>query len=231
MPCAEAPAMELTQDGQLILKSDHTLCVDTHTAGESCNWQRQCLAGWWPCETARAHTWHRGKLANGSTDNTLRNFRDCYSDDGTDCYQSANGGAPSGAELCLQLAAPTGPLTAVPAGYFPHTLASCSRSTDDREQWVFTTDGKLRNPRASWHEDLCLGAVPPPTVEGIDQYMVGDAMMAAPVLVAGARSRSVYFPIGASYRHHFTNETFKGGTTVEVAAPLDHFPLFHVSRE
>ena len=73
---------------------------------------------------------------------------------------------------------------------------------------------------------MCLGSAPSRTVVGLDQYMVGDTMMAAPVLVAGARSRKVYFPHGATWVHHFTNESFAGGSTAEVEAPLEHFPLF-----
>ena len=61
-----------------------------------------------------------------------------------------------------------------------------------------------------------------------DQYMFGRHFMAAPVHAMGARNRSVYFPQGAAYTHFFTNETFQGGATVTVDAPLDHFPLFKV---
>ena len=42
----------------------------------------------------QAHKWHRGKYNNGTDDSTLRNYRDCYSKDGTNCFQGANGGAP-----------------------------------------------------------------------------------------------------------------------------------------
>ena len=59
-----------------------------------------------------------------------------------------------------------------------------------------------------------------------DQYMMGDRYMVAPILELGQRNRSVYFPKGASWVHFFTNETYQGGTTVTVDAPLEHFPLF-----
>lgn len=58
------------------------------------------------------------------------------------------------------------------------------------------------------------------------RYMMGDDWMAAPVLNLGQRSRDVYFPLGADWIHHFTNVTYKGGTTASVAAPLTQFPLF-----
>ena len=52
-------------------------------------------------------------------------------------------------------------------------------------------------------------------------------MMAAPVLAAGARQHLVYFPVGADWQHHYTGVMYKGGTTVLVDAPLEHFPLFY----
>eukprot|EP01051_Picozoa_sp_SAG22_P006270 SAG22_NODE_404_length_11005_cov_8.751788_7_plen_337_part_00 len=230
MPCAEAPAMELTAKGQLRLTDQPTLCVDSHTATTACGWQRQCLVGWWPCEDgAAAHTWHRGTDKSGKPDSTLRNFRDCYSSDGEVCFQGANGGAQSGGEHCLQvvdhksaLESSSGDSGGAPP-YIPHTMSDHCSATDTSVQWVFNADGKLESGHL---EGMCLGAVAPPAVQGIDQYMVGDSMMAAPVLVAGARSRQVYFPAGASWRHHFTNKTYAGGETADVEAPLDHFPLF-----
>jgi alpha-glucosidase len=58
-----------------------------------------------------------------------------------------------------------------------------------------------------------------------DQFMVGDALMAAPILHAGERGREVYLPEGIWY-------DFWTGTRLESAgfrrfdAPLDHLPLF-----
>ena len=60
----------------------------------------------------------------------------------------------------------------------------------------------------------------------IDQYMMGDDFMAAPVLNLGQRARDVYFPIGADWTHHYTAKVYKGGTTASVEAPLNTFPLF-----
>jgi len=60
----------------------------------------------------------------------------------------------------------------------------------------------------------------------IDQYMMGDDYMAAPVLNLGQRARDVYFPIGADWTHHYTSTVYKGGTTASVEAPLNTFPLF-----
>lgn len=229
----------------------------------------------------QAHKWHRGKYNNGTDDSTLRNYRDCYSKDGTNCFQGANGGAPSGGELCLQLQKPD-----------HHTLGHCMKLPSSAyEQWVFTADGKLQVKT----QTIDLAAVNSlPYVISAAQPAVIYAMPAEPeqqavpwryaapaggghrpvhgwrfddggagkhrliisrcvcgfrrysvlfillhdillfsllqVLVAGARSRQVYFPLGASYRHYFTGANYSGGTTASVAAPLDHFPLFYVVK-
>lgn len=61
-----------------------------------------------------------------------------------------------------------------------------------------------------------------------DAFMFGPAFLVAPVLELGARSRAVYFPGGeaATWRHHYTQQVYRGGSNVTVAAPLSHFPLF-----
>jgi alpha-glucosidase len=58
-----------------------------------------------------------------------------------------------------------------------------------------------------------------------DEFMVGDELLCAPVLKAGATSRDVYLPAGEWY-DYFTNEKYKGGQHVLVQAPLDKVPLF-----
>ena len=60
----------------------------------------------------------------------------------------------------------------------------------------------------------------------IDQYMMGDDYMAAPILNLGQRSRMVYFPEGADWTHHYTSKVYKGGSTEMIPAPLNEFPLF-----
>jgi alpha-glucosidase len=65
-----------------------------------------------------------------------------------------------------------------------------------------------------------------PKIRGIDDcYLLGDAMLVAPVLHEGAVSRSVYLPAGQWY-DFWTNECLEGGQTVEVTAPLERLPLF-----
>lgn len=58
-----------------------------------------------------------------------------------------------------------------------------------------------------------------------DAYLVGDALLVAPVLEAGAIKRQVYLPEGAWF-DFWTNELIIGKRTVEVVAPLERLPLF-----
>jgi alpha-D-xyloside xylohydrolase len=58
-----------------------------------------------------------------------------------------------------------------------------------------------------------------------DQYMFGDKYLVAPVLEAGARSRSVYLPAG-EWKNVETGEILTGGKRVDVAAPLEIIPVF-----
>ena len=59
-----------------------------------------------------------------------------------------------------------------------------------------------------------------------DQYMFGSRYLAAPVMEAGARSRSVYFPAGTAWKNVETGEIITGGQRTSVAAPLDVIPVF-----
>jgi alpha-D-xyloside xylohydrolase len=59
-----------------------------------------------------------------------------------------------------------------------------------------------------------------------DQYMFGRDLLVAPVMEAGLQSRPVYLPAGAKWTNTWTGETFAGGQTVEVPAPLETIPLF-----
>ncbi len=59
-----------------------------------------------------------------------------------------------------------------------------------------------------------------------DQFMFGPDALVAPVLHAGARSRPVYLPAGASWTDAWSGQTYAGGTTLTVDAPLERIPLF-----
>jgi alpha-glucosidase len=58
-----------------------------------------------------------------------------------------------------------------------------------------------------------------------DEYMVGDALLAAPVLRPGQRQRDVYLPKGTWY-DFWSDERLTGGKDVTAAAPLDRVPLY-----
>ncbi|WP_018884480.1 glycoside hydrolase family 31 protein [Paenibacillus massiliensis] len=59
-----------------------------------------------------------------------------------------------------------------------------------------------------------------------DQYTFGPDLLVAPVLREGRRSRQVYLPAGISWKNAYSGDTLEGGCTIEVAAPLEHIPLF-----
>lgn len=58
-----------------------------------------------------------------------------------------------------------------------------------------------------------------------DQYMFGAKYLVAPVMEAGARSRSVYLPAG-QWRNVDTAEVLTGGQRITVPAPLEVIPVF-----
>ncbi len=65
-----------------------------------------------------------------------------------------------------------------------------------------------------------------PDIRAIDDcYLLGDAVLVAPVIRPGAVSRRVYLPAGEWY-DYWTNEPLEGGEFHEVPAPLERLPLF-----
>lgn len=63
------------------------------------------------------------------------------------------------------------------------------------------------------------------TVNLDDQFMVGDALLAAPVVRAAQREREVYLPAGTWF-DYWTGQRLDGGRMLRVDAPLDHLPLY-----
>lgn len=57
------------------------------------------------------------------------------------------------------------------------------------------------------------------------QWLLGDAVLVAPVVAEGAASREVYFPAGC-WEHAETGARHAGPASVEVAAPLFSLPYF-----
>ena len=59
-----------------------------------------------------------------------------------------------------------------------------------------------------------------------DQYMLGEDLLVAPVLEAGAKNRSVYLPAGADWRNLNDGLVYDGGQRIVMAAPIDAIPVF-----
>lgn len=59
-----------------------------------------------------------------------------------------------------------------------------------------------------------------------DAYFYGPDILVAPILYAGARSRSVYLPEGETWTEYATGKEYQGGQVVEAEAPLDTIPVF-----
>lgn len=59
------------------------------------------------------------------------------------------------------------------------------------------------------------------------QFAYGRDLIVAPVTEAGAARWSAYLPAGAEWHHVWSGETFAGGDTVEVAAPIGQPPVFY----
>ncbi len=59
-----------------------------------------------------------------------------------------------------------------------------------------------------------------------DEYMLGPALLVAPVTVFGARERAVYLPAGTDWFEAESGRRLAGGNEVTVAAPRERLPLF-----
>lgn len=70
-----------------------------------------------------------------------------------------------------------------------------------------------------------LGLVHPELGHPDDTYFLGDSLLVAPVVTAGARTRAVPLPPGP-WADWFTGEIVEGGLTLTVDAPLGKLPLF-----
>lgn len=59
-----------------------------------------------------------------------------------------------------------------------------------------------------------------------DQYMFGPDILVAPVLEAGATSRSVYLPEGSDWKDALTGKELKGGQTIDYPVTIENIPLY-----
>ena len=58
-----------------------------------------------------------------------------------------------------------------------------------------------------------------------DQYLIGEKLLAAPVMSPGVSARAVYLPEGIWY-DYYTGERYEGGRYILAAAPIHRLPLF-----
>jgi alpha-D-xyloside xylohydrolase len=66
----------------------------------------------------------------------------------------------------------------------------------------------------------------PQAWETEDEYCFGPDVLVAPILEQGARERRVYLPLGAAWKHAWSERSFAGGQTITIAAPLEEIPVF-----
>ena len=59
-----------------------------------------------------------------------------------------------------------------------------------------------------------------------DQFMFGPALLVNPVTAAGAGTRPVYLPAGATWYDFWTGDSQAGGGTITAAAPIQTIPLY-----
>lgn len=66
----------------------------------------------------------------------------------------------------------------------------------------------------------------PGAVAVSDSFLLGSDLLVAPVVEAGATIRTVYLPAGATWFHVWTGDSYDGGQSVEVEAPVGSPPVF-----
>lgn len=57
------------------------------------------------------------------------------------------------------------------------------------------------------------------------EYMLGSALLVAPVVTEGAATRHLYLPAGATWLDYYTGATYAGGQQIDIAAPLQQLPM------
>ena len=57
------------------------------------------------------------------------------------------------------------------------------------------------------------------------EFMLGSSMLVAPVVTAGANTRTLYLRAGSSWVDYYTDVRYAGGQTITVNAPIHQLPL------
>lgn len=93
--------------------------------------------------------------------------------------------------------------------------------------YIYSVAAKIHHSDGTIMRGLGMDFGQDPKVHSIhDQYMFGQDLMVAPVTRYKARSRSVYLPKKAVWLDFYSGQTFEGGRTIDVHAPLSQIPLF-----
>jgi alpha-D-xyloside xylohydrolase len=87
--------------------------------------------------------------------------------------------------------------------------------------WAVTSQGRtmMRPLVMDFRADTNVLSIP-------DQFLFGPALMACPVVKAGAAERGVYLPAGSAWTDFWTGKTLAGGQRTEADAPIETMPLF-----
>ncbi|PTX91008.1 TIM-barrel domain-containing protein [Opitutus sp. ER46] len=92
--------------------------------------------------------------------------------------------------------------------------------------YLYTTLEEAHRTGVPWFRPLLLEFQDDPSTLNLDDsFMVGPALLAAPVVRAGERAKDVYLPRGRWY-DFWTGESVEGGELRRCDAPLSRMPLF-----
>lgn len=65
----------------------------------------------------------------------------------------------------------------------------------------------------------------PETYTRNEEFMFGDSLLIAPVMLEGQQEKNVYLPEGEWY-YNWNNQFYKGNTEVTIPTPIDQIPIF-----
>jgi len=122
-----------------------------------------------------------------------------------------------------------GSLPQEPFAFGEPALSICRRWMDLRYRllpYLYTLFAQARERGLPVMRPMCLEYPEDEALAELgDQFMLGESLLAAPVLHAGARSRSVQLPQGI-WVERATARRIKGGRAILAPAPLEEMPLY-----